>query len=652
MTLVLPHRTGHSALPSDRRARRRHGIARVQMITLGAVAALTMSVLTGAVAQATGHTWQPSTWQGVVAGPPMPGENLPPAASPAAPVELPPAYDVQSDYEGQAQCDPAAKPGAQRLSDLIKMTYGMNQTVWIPRACSIGGQSEHKEGRALDWMTSIRDPQGRANAEQFLRWLLGPDQYGQEYGHAKRLGIMYVAWNDRVWRAYDMKRGWTEMKGCFSRTSRGNDTVCHRDHIHISLSWDGATGTNSFWDGTPQEAGFCPRATTSARTTQQPAGAVVGIEPVRVLETSTGLGVPQRCRLQQDRWSGDSHRIFVPVLGQGGVPATGVSGVRVRVTAVNSNAPSTIRVWSPGQSSSQPVVKVGINGTQSGVANVPVSTEGTIALATTAGATDVTVDVLGWYRAGAEGAPSGGTEGGNPEPAPAPSLEPVPEFVPLGSVVSYESVSQGGPLKPGEERTVDLAGLPENASSALIFLTARDATGKGELRIGRVDKTASASMSFRKKMKKSVMIVPVSGGKVVLSAAESSAVNVRVEVLGYATGAGAPRATVLSPRVMFTTKLVPGKVKTFKAAKASGLPGKKKLSAVLLRVVTTKATADGTVSIYGNGGTPPGTRSAPVVANTLYAAIIAAPIGADGKVAVSSTVPTKAQATIVGYIGR
>lgn len=627
------------------------------MVVLGSVVALTASVLGSAAAQAAEDIWKPSTWQGVVAGPPVPGENLPPANSPAPAVALPPAYDVQADYEGQSQCDPTAKPGAQRLSDLIKATYGANQTVWIPRACSVGGQSEHKEGRALDWMTSIHDPQGRANAEQFLRWLLGPDQFGQEYGNAKRLGIMYVGWNDRLWRAYDLKRGWTEMKGCFSRTSRGNDTVCHRDHIHISLSWDGATGTNSFWDGSAQDAGFCPRATSGGRTNEEPAGDMVAIDPVRVLETWTGNGVPQRCRLQQDRWSGDSHRLFVNVLGKGGVPATGVSGVKVRVTAVNSNAPSIIRVWSPGQTSSQPVVRVGINGTQDGTAIVPVSTDGTIALATTAGATDLAVDVLGWFRSGASGAANGGADtggngGGNGGgSAPAPTLEPEPEFIPLGSVVSYESANEGGPLKPGEERTVALAGLPDNASSALIFLTARDATGKGQLRIGRVDKSASASMDFRKKMKKSVMLVPVSGGRVTLSAAPSSPVNVRVEVLGYAVGAGAPRTKVLTPRVMFTTKLGAGEVKTFQAAKRLGLPGKKKLRAVLLRVVTTKSPANGTVWVYRTGGTPPGTRSAPVVANTPYAAIIAAPIGADGKVAVSSDVPAKAQATLVGYIG-
>jgi hypothetical protein len=101
--------------------------------------------------------WTPSTWTGAAAGPPVPGVGLPPAPVPTIAAQLPQGvYDVSPTYEGQAQCDPAAKPGTQALADLIKATYGQNQTVWIPRACDIGAQSEHKEGRAVDWMTSGR----------------------------------------------------------------------------------------------------------------------------------------------------------------------------------------------------------------------------------------------------------------------------------------------------------------------------------------------------------------------------------------------------------------------------------------------------------------------------------------------------------------
>jgi hypothetical protein len=431
-------------------------------------------------ASASGDSWQPSTWTGPVAGPPVPGTGLPPAAAPAVQQPLPEGYDVSPTYEGQAQCDPQAKAGTQRLADLIKATYGQDQTVWIPRACDVGGQSEHKEGRALDWMTDVRKPQQRANAEAFLAWLLGPDQFGNPYGNAMRLGVMYIGWNDRIWRGYDIDRGWTELKGCFATPSTGHDTTCHRDHIHISLTWDGASGRTSFWDGTAMDAPYCPRARSSASLASAGRAAdVVPIEPVRVLATRLALGVPERCRLQQDTISGDSKRIYAKVTGMGGIPAEGVAAVAVKVAALGANAPSRIRIWGPGEGRSDIVVKVPMNKDATGTAIVPVANDGTIALANGAGATDVAVDVLGWYPAGnvpnatvgtpgeavdmsPEGAgapaPTFGPEPQSPPPAaPGPPPEPSDEFIALGSEVGYESTGQGA-LQPTEERVVGLHG--------------------------------------------------------------------------------------------------------------------------------------------------------------------------------------------------
>ena len=161
--------------------------------------------------------WVSSNWTGVAAGAPAPGTGLPPAIVPVVTTPLPAEYDVDPTYEGQSQCDPSVKPGAQRLADLIKATYGTDQTVWIPRGCEVGGQSEHKEGRAIDWMTDVRKAQQRANAEAFLTWLLGPDSAGRPYGNAIRLGVMYIGWNDRIWRGYEIDRGWTELKGCVAK---------------------------------------------------------------------------------------------------------------------------------------------------------------------------------------------------------------------------------------------------------------------------------------------------------------------------------------------------------------------------------------------------------------------------------------------------
>ena len=652
---MLPRHLGHSALrrllPLNSGSGRHWRRGPLVAVALVACAGLIVP-LASAAEDSSG--WETSNWTGVAAGPPAPGVGLPAAAVPAITTALPPEYDVAATYEGQAQCDPTAKPGAQALADLIKATYGAGQTVWIPRACDVGGQSEHKEGSALDWMTDVRKAQQRANAEAFLTWLLGPDAAGTPYGNAIRLGVMYIGWNDRIWRGYEIDRGWTELNGCFAKPDKSSDTTCHRNHIHISLTWDGALGTNSAWDGSAATAPYCPRDSSGATTPDaDPKGDLVAVEPVRVLSTADGVGVAQRCRLQQDRWSGDSHRVFAHVLGQGAIPASGVSGVKVRITAVQSNAPSTLRVWSPGQAKSQPAVKVGMGADAAAEVVVPVSSDGTIAFATSAGATDVAVDVLGYYRAGASGgsAPTG-PQPATPQPAPKPPLEPEPtDFFPVGSVIGYESTSEGQ-LRPGEERTVTLAGVPAEARSALIFVTSRDATLRGSVRIGRVgDKNAAARFTFPKaKMHKEVMLVPVSGGQVTLTASKRPAVSLRVEVLGYGTGDVPRAAQALAPRPMFAVAMAAGETKMFDAAGRYGLPKGKKLKAVLLRVQTRKSSIDGTVSVFASDGQAPNTRSAPIMAGARYAAIVLAPIGADGRIAVSSTAAAKVNATVIGYV--
>ncbi len=424
--------------PSGRRAliRRVHGRvggrALVLSLSLALIAGVGLAGPMSASASIAADVWTPSDWTGEAAGPPVPGTGLPPAPAPVVAQALPAGFDVSPTYEGQAQCDPTPKPGTQRLADLIKATYGQAQTVWIPRGCDVGGQSEHKEGRALDWMVSVRDAQQRANAEAFLAWLLGPDQAGVAYGNAMRLGVMYIGWNDRIWRGYDIKRGWTELKGCFATPSPGSDTTCHRNHIHISLTWDGASGRTSFWDGTAMDGPYCAPEHSGASTPSGGRAAdAVAVEAVHVLGTRKATGVSIRCRLQQDRWNGDSHRLYVKVTGQGGVPATGVAAVSVQVTAMASNANSSVRIWSPGQSRSEVVAKVPMNMDATGSAIVPVASDGTIALATSTGATDLAVDVVGYYAPGDTpnttiATPGAATAMGD-EPAPPPAPAPTPQ---------------------------------------------------------------------------------------------------------------------------------------------------------------------------------------------------------------------------------
>jgi hypothetical protein len=115
----------------------------------------------------------------------------------------------------------------------------------ISRACSIGGRSEHKEGRAWDWSVTVGNPSHRAAARQVFTWLFRADPSGRRFAMARRLGVMYIIHNRRIWGSYRATEGWRPYVGANP----------HTDHVHFSFSWAGARKRTSWWDGTPNTYG-------------------------------------------------------------------------------------------------------------------------------------------------------------------------------------------------------------------------------------------------------------------------------------------------------------------------------------------------------------------------------------------------------------
>ncbi|HYY11814.1 MAG TPA: peptidoglycan-binding domain-containing protein, partial [Kineosporiaceae bacterium] len=183
-------------------------------------------------------------------------------AVPVAPVAQPAGLEALSPYLPQVSCNPVAMPGAVALGDLLRRTYP-GTSYGIARACGSDGMaSEHYEGRAVDWMASKRDPVKLAQVRTLLDWLLAPDDEGRPYANARRLGVMYLIWDDHIWGAYRAGEGWRPYSTCAKHPEPASDTVCHRDHVHISLTWAGAAGRTSFWTGrvAPVDYGPCAPA--------------------------------------------------------------------------------------------------------------------------------------------------------------------------------------------------------------------------------------------------------------------------------------------------------------------------------------------------------------------------------------------------------
>ena len=80
--------------------------------------------------------------------------------------------------------------------------FPSTRSLGIVRACSVGGRSEHKEGRAFDWGVSAHGRRTAPRSPASLHWLLKTDKYGNHYAMARRLGIQYVIWNHKIWGAY------------------------------------------------------------------------------------------------------------------------------------------------------------------------------------------------------------------------------------------------------------------------------------------------------------------------------------------------------------------------------------------------------------------------------------------------------------------
>ncbi len=171
-----------------------------------------------------------------------------PVPTPAA--MLPAAADPAASYQPQRSCDPTPKPGVAAFARMVLRTYGVGHSGGIVRDCG-GAISEHKEGRAFDYMLNVNVPAEKAAGDALTQWLTGPDAHGVMGGNARRLGVMYVIWNRRIWGSYAISAGWRPYYGASP----------HTDHVHTSFSWDGAMMRTSWWTGRPltaQDQGPCP----------------------------------------------------------------------------------------------------------------------------------------------------------------------------------------------------------------------------------------------------------------------------------------------------------------------------------------------------------------------------------------------------------
>lgn len=180
-------------------------------------------------------------------------------------------------------------------------------------------------------------------------------------------------------------------------------------------------------------------------------GSFTSLAPARLLESRAGLSTVDN-QMNGTGKLGAGVGQQLPVLGRGGVPASGVGAVAVNVTATNATAESYLTVWPSGANRpTASTLNYTAGQTTPNMAIVPVGAGGQISLFNFAGSTDVIVDVLGWFPSGA------GFTGLTPArlldtrtvppPAPAPAPAPLPAPAPVvlrpGTLVVGSNVAPG-----------------------------------------------------------------------------------------------------------------------------------------------------------------------------------------------------------------
>ncbi len=525
-----------------------------------------------------------------------------PAVVPVAPA-FGPAIDPLADYVGQTTCDPTPKPGAIALRDLLEATYPVTSSLGITRDCAIGGQSEHKEGRAYDWAVNSSDPVQKVMAADFLYWLTTSDGHGNLAAMARRLGIMYMVWEGKIWKSYAADKGWQLYTGANP----------HTDHVHFSLSIAGGNALTSWYS--PPTAGIA-----SSGVAFHP------VSPRRLLDTRSAsrvgpYGTPMAPRQARD----------VTVTGAGGVPFD-AGAVALNVTVTGTTAAGFLTIWPNGQG--QPAASSLNWAAGQTIANgvtAKVGSGGRLTLYNEAGSTNVIIDVVGYYDA----QPG---DGFSPmAPARIQDSRPGPQVGPYST-----------PWEPGRTRDVlvaGVAGVPTGVDAVVVNVTVTNATAGGYLTVwpaGQPRPTASSlNWAPGQTIANAVTVKAGTGGKVSVFN-EAGLVDVIVDVIGsFAPGTGLAYHPLTPSRVLDSRSgepWGPGVGREVQVAGVGGVPAG--AVAVMSNVTATSTTASSFLTIWPAGQAQPLASSLNWVPNRTIPNAVSAALGASGRIAVRNEAGT------------
>lgn len=374
----------------------------------------------------------------------------------------------------------------------------------------------------------------------------------------------------------------------------------------------------------------------SGGTTAPDAPGYQPLQAARLVDTrtSTGTGAPAAPLAAQGT-------LDVTVAGRGGVPASGVGAVVLNLTSVGARSGGYLTAYPAGEARTTASTLNFSTGTA--MANsvvVKVGAEGKVRLYGSA-ATDVLVDVQGWFPTGADYTaltPARLLDTRNGTGAPQ-------ALVGATKRVDLQVTGRGG---------VPAAGV----GSVVLNVTATGATGSGYLTAypAGVTRPGASSLNFvpARSTANGVVLKVGTGGKVSLYV--SAGTHLVADVQGWFPTSS--DLTGLTPARLLDTRNGTG-------ARAAAVPAGSELdldvtgregvptdgvTAVVLNVTATQSAASGFVSVRATGTTRTAATDLALVPGRSIANRVIVPVGSDGRVTLATTAQTQLVADVVGYL--
>ncbi len=406
----------------------------------------------------------------------------------------------------------------------------------------------------------------------------------------------------------------------------------------VSLASSDTTAAARTWTGqvTVNAARAAPPAPAAAALPGRTS--FVPVDPIKLYDTRDGANLPL----------GPGGRVDLVAPGVGKVPAEGVAAVALSIASSCATTDTTVTAWAGGSAQpSSPALNVVGGSPSSALAVAPLGGGGVVSVANSAGTTELSVHVVGYYPV------TGGQV-----------------FRPTKTLRLYDSRRDpAGALTPGSPRTVTmpaLSGIPASAmTGAMLNVTAVSPSGTGTLTVqSPASERDNATLAFTHgSLVKTRAVARLQDGLLSLTARTAST-HVVVDVVGWWAPPEVVGGRLFQPRaatrVLDTRtglgarrgragKVGKGQVVTVKVA-GKGKPAPRRARAVVMNLTARDATARTFVTAWAKGKRRPAFPDLSVPAWRTTANLVVVRVGKKGRIKVTNgSGATNLVADVVGY---